>query len=257
MSIESYNEYVIKSDAETLRDEAKSILAYDEKQSNTWWFGFDREPDNIIENYIHQSARQHNLFESYIGAEWWIREHETIHSHWSFHTDSDVARWRQTGEYVTAPFSTVLYLCDSGQPTVVLDAMHDWTETSGPHIMGDNRWSFWSAPKLGKQICWSLPYYHGVVQDYGHLRNETRITLMFNLWKTRPFEPSCIEYNLPHQIKKGSVTLLPKKEKDIPWLEPHGVSEVTLKKMKFNLQYHGYCKDKKSWLVTQIQTGED
>ena len=64
-----------------------------------------------------KSAQQHGL-DGYLGAEWWIRSHDDINSQWYFHVDGDVDRFRETGEYLVAPFCTVTYLCDGGQPTV-------------------------------------------------------------------------------------------------------------------------------------------
>ncbi len=252
MSVESYGTYVLESDARRLRVEAEHILAHNPEQRNTWWLPFDREPSNIIEDYVVKSAMQHGVHGSYLGAEWWIREHTESSSSWYFHVDSDVARWRQEQVYYSAPFSTVLYLCDSGQPTVVVDKYADWEKTDNQYIVGENHWSMWSAPKMGKQINWSLPYFHGVVGNYGKLaEGETRITLMFNVWKTKPYAPSCIDYNLPYEIKKGCVTLTPIKDTDIEWKHPHGHIELNLEGVPFNLQYHGFCQHKKSWTVTQ------
>ena len=122
MSIESYNNYLTEESALDLRVEANTILAQDPEEKKTWWYELSKSPSNIIENFILKSAQQHGL-EGYLGAEWWIRSHDTIESQWYFHVDGDVDRFRQTGEYLAAPFSTVTYLCDGGQPTVVCDAV--------------------------------------------------------------------------------------------------------------------------------------
>ena len=252
MTIESYSIYLTEEDALRLRAEADNIVAHDPEEKKTWWYGFERPPQNIVENFIFHSARQHHLFHSYIGAEWWIRTHNNINSRWMFHVDGDLGHSRRSGEYRSAPFSTVTYLSDWGQPTVILDKYHDWTRKQF-YITGEDNWSFWSSPKLGKQINWSLPYFHGVVGKYGELpEGETRVTLMFNCWKTRPWEPECIEYNLPYEISQGEVRLTPEKDTKLPMLEPHGYFRTKLEGVDdLAIQYHGYNQAHKSWMVTQ------
>ena len=248
MTVESYSSYL--SNAKDLQVEAKNILAVDPEQKLTWWYDFNRAPENIIESFIFKSARQHNLFHSYVGAEWWIREHTSIESDWRFHTDVDVDRLERDHEVHAAPFSTVTYLCDSGQPTVLVDHYNDWTNTHG-NITGENNWTFWSAPKLGKHINWSIPYYHGVPANFGSLVNETRITLMYNVWRWKPLEPACVEYNLPYEISQGEAYITAKKDTELPWLEPHGYFNCELEGYPISMQYHGYYQQHKSWMVSQ------
>ena len=121
MTIESYSIYLTEEDALRLRAESDNIVAHDPEEKKTWWYGFERPPQNIVENFIFHSARQHHMFHSYIGAEWWIRTHNNINSRWLFHVDGDLGHSRRSGEYRSAPFSTVTYLSDWGQPTVILD----------------------------------------------------------------------------------------------------------------------------------------
>ena len=250
--IESYNSYLDLDSAKALRRECDNILTHDPLEQKTWWYGFDRPPQNILENFIFQSARQHNVFHSYIGAEWWIRSHDSLDSSWIFHVDGDLGQSRRGDQYCAAPFSTITYLTDYGQPTVVLDYMHDWMKKQF-YIMGDNAWTFWSSPKMGKHINWSLPYFHGVPHNYGYLpEGEKRVTLMYNVWKTKPWEPECIEYDLKYKISGGEVKLIPEKDDDIQWLEPHGYFTTKLEDaLDVAVQYHGYNKRGKSWIVTQ------
>ncbi len=252
MTIESYGIYLTEEDALKLRAEADNIVAHDPEEKLTWWYGFEREPQNIIEDFIYQSSRQHHMFHSYIGAEWWIRTHDNISSSWEFHIDSDLGHVRRSGKYRAAPFCTITYLSDWGQPTVLLDKYADWTRDQC-WIIGEDNWSFWSSPKMGKHINWSLPYIHGVVGEYGELpAGEKRVTLMFNCWKTRPWEPECIEYNLPYNISKGKVKLTPTKDGTLDQLEPHGYFNTRLENTEdIVIQYHGYNQKGKSWMVTQ------
>ena len=118
MSVESYGSYLTKDSAIKLRTEADNIIAHDPEEKKTWWYGFDRPPQNVIEEFIFQSSRQHNTFESYVGAEWWIRTHKHKSSNWPFHVDCDLGRLRKKEGYISAPFSTITYLSDYGQPTV-------------------------------------------------------------------------------------------------------------------------------------------
>ena len=254
MTIESYGEYLNEESALKLRHEADNIIAHDPEEKKTYWYGFHRPPQNIIEEFIYQSSCQHNMFHSYIGAEWWIRTHNKLSSTWDFHVDSDLGHQRRSGKYRAAPFCTITYLSDYGQPTVVLDRTADWTKDQF-FITGDNNWSFWASPKMGKHINWSLPYFHGVPANFGYLpEGETRVTLMFNCWKTKPWEPECIEYNLPYNISDGRVTLIPKKDGKLPMLDPHGYFNTELEggADPISIQYHGYNQQKKSWMVTQI-----
>lgn len=251
--IESYGTYVLDESVNNLCKEAINILAHDSEEKLTWWYQFDRKPRNIIENFIYQSARQHNMYHSYMGAEWWIRSHDDLSSYWYFHVDGDVDRFRKDGVYLSAPFCTVTYLTDSGQPTVLIDQYHDWTKTDGIYITGDNDWTFWSSPKAGKHISWSLPYYHGVVANYGEMKpNEKRITLMYNIWKTKPYEPACVEYNLPYTISPGTVTLTPKKDPFLEHKDPHGFFNAKLEGIDTAIQYHGFNEQGKSWIVSQF-----
>ena len=253
MSIESYNNYLTEESALDLRVEANTILAQDPEEKKTWWYELSKSPSNIIENFILKSAHQHGL-DGYLGAEWWIRSHDNIESQWYFHVDGDVGRFRQTGEYLAAPFSTVTYLCDGGQPTVVVDQHHDWLKTDGVYATGNDDWSFWSYPKMGKHICWSLPYFHGVPAGMGHIQpGDKRVTLMFNLWNSRPFEPECVEYNLSHKIKDGEVFLYPKKDTDLEFRKPHGHFTAYLEGIPTAIQFHGHHKLGDSFLVTQIR----
>ena len=107
MTVESYSSYL--SNAKDLQVEAKNILAVDPEQKLTWWYDFNRAPENIIENFIFKSARQHNLFHSYVGAEWWIREHTTIESDWRFHVDIDLDRREKCNEVHTEQFSSITF----------------------------------------------------------------------------------------------------------------------------------------------------
>ena len=86
MSIESYNNYLTEESALDLRVEANTILAQDPEEKLTWWYELSKSPSNIIENFILRSAHQHGL-DGYLGAEWWIRSHDTIDSQWYFHVD--------------------------------------------------------------------------------------------------------------------------------------------------------------------------
>lgn len=251
--IESYDEYLLDVDVSKMLEEAENILAHDPEQKLTWWYKFDKKPTNIIEDFIYKSARQHNMYHSYVGAEWWIRSHDDISSYWYFHVDGDVDRFRKDGIYYSAPFCTVTYLTNCGQPTVLLDQYHDWTKTDGVYIIGDNDWSFWSSPKAGKQISWSLPYFHGVVGNFGEMNpGEKRVTLMFNTWKTRPYEPACVEYNLPYEIKQGSVTLTPRKSQYLEYKDPHGFIKILLEGSENYLHYNGFNEQGKSWMVSQF-----
>lgn len=249
MTVESYSKYL--HNAKDLQTESKNILAHDPEQWVTWWYDFSRPPQNIIESFIFKSARQHNVFHSYIGAEWWIREHTSIDSNWRFHADIDVGRREKDNKIHAAPFSTITYLCDSGQPTVLVDQYVDW-ENTNEHIMGSNEWTLWCAPKLGKHINWSIQYYHGVPANYGVLdEGETRITLMYNVWRHKPYAPECIEYNLPYEISKEEAHLDIEKDTEIPWLDPHGYFNCELEGFPISMQYHGYYQKHKTWLVSQ------
>ena len=128
---------------------------------------------------------------------------------------------------------------------------NDWTNTDG-QIVGDNNWTFWAAPKLGKHINWSIPYFHGVPANFGSLIDETRITFMYNVWRWKPCEPACVEYNLPYEILKGEAHLDIKKDTELPWLEPHGYFNCELEGYPISMQYHGYYQQHKSWMVTQL-----
>jgi hypothetical protein len=251
--IESYKSYLLDTSANELKREAENILSHDKDEELTWWYKFDRKPQNIIEDFIYQSARQHNVYHSYAGAEWWIRSHDSISSSWYFHVDGDVDRFRKDGKYVAAPFSTVTYLTDCGQPTVLLDQYHDWTKEDGLYMIGENDWTFWSSPKAGKQICWSMPYFHGVPANYGDMEEgEKRITLMFNVWKEKPYAPACVEYNLPYEISQGIVTLTPKKDSFLEEKKPHGFFNILAEGVEMQVQYHGYNEQGASWIVTQF-----
>ena len=88
----------------------------------------------------------------------------------------------------------------------------------------------------------------------GHIQpGDKRVTLMFNLWNTRPFEPACIEYNLPHKIKDGEVFLYPKKDTNLEFREPHGHFTAYLEGIPTAVQFHGYHKAGDSFLVTQYR----
>lgn len=254
MSVESYGSYLTEDSAIKLRTEADNIITHDPLEQKTWWYSFNRPPQNIIEEFIFKSSRQHNTFESYIGAEWWIRTHNSKSSSWPFHIDADLGRHRKKEGYISAPFCSVTYLSDYGQPTVLVDRYHDWTipTKDGFYITGDNMWTMWSAPKMGKHISWSLPYFHGVVRDYGDFpEGETRVTLMYNCWKgEKPYAPECIEYNLPYKISEGTVDILPIKDK-LEFLIPHGFTTIVLEGEELALQYHGFNQKGKSWMVTQ------
>ena len=254
MSVESYGTYLSLESTLKLRDEADHIIAHDPEEKKTWWYSFNRPPQNIIEDFIYQSSRQHNTFESYIGAEWWIRTHIVKSSAWPFHIDADLGRHRKKEGYISAPFCSVTYLSDYGQPTVLVDRYHDWTipTQDGFYTTGDNMWSLWCSPALGKHLSWSLPYFHGVVRNYGDFpEGEKRVTLMFNCWKgEKPYAPECIEYNLDYKISKGKVTLTPIKDK-LEFLLPHGFMVANLEGEELSIQYHGFNQKGKTWLVTQ------
>ena len=253
MSIESYHSYLTEESAANLRAEADNILAHDPEEKLTWWYDLSKPPSNIIENYIMKSAQQHGL-DGYLGAEWWIRSHDDINSQWYFHVDGDVDRFRETGEYLAAPFCTVTYLSDGGQPTVVCDQHHDWLKNDSVYVTGNCDWTLWSYPKMGKHISWGLPYFHGVVANMGHIpAGDKRVTLMFNLWNSRPFEPACVEYNLPYNIKDGEVFLYPMKDTDLEFREPHGHFTAYLEGVETAIQFHGYHQPGDSFLVTQIR----
>jgi hypothetical protein len=255
--IESYSTYLSEESTALIKEEADNILAHDEDQKLTWWYGFDRHPENIIEQYIFESARKHNMYHSYVGAEWWIRSHDDLSSYWYFHVDGDLDRFNKDGVYYPAPFCTVTYLTNSGQPTILLDQYHDWSKTDGVYITGEDSWSFWSSPKAGKHITWAMPYFHGVPSNYGEMYpGEKRITLMYNIWKTKPYEPACVEYNLPYEIKKGSVTLTPQRDKDLLTKEPQGWFGVKLEGIDHSVQYHGINEQGASWFVSQYLPDE-
>ena len=253
MSIESYHNYLTEESALDLRVEANNILAHDPLEQKTWWYDFSKPPSNIIENYIFKSTQQHKLG-GYLGAEWWIRSHDDIKSQWYFHVDGDLGRWRAKQEYIAAPYCTVTFLSDGGQPTVICDQYHDWTKEDGCYATGNDDWTFWSYPRMGKHISWSLPYFHGVVGNMGHLQpGDKRVTLMYNLWNTRPLEPECVDYNLPYEIKKGETFLYPKKDTDLEFRKPHGHFTAHLQGIPTAIQFHGYHKPGDSFLVTQIR----
>ena len=64
MSVESYGTYLSLESTLKLRDEADHIIAHDPEEKKTWWYSFNRPPQNIIEDFIYQSSRQHNTFET-------------------------------------------------------------------------------------------------------------------------------------------------------------------------------------------------
>ena len=74
---------------------------------------------------------------------------------------------------------------------------------------------------------------------------------MYNCWKgEKPYEPECIDYNLPYEISQGTVAMLPIKDQ-LEFLIPHGFVPIVLEGEELALQYHGFNQKGKSWMVTQ------
>lgn len=197
------SDFIDKESIDNLSKECVEISKCTGADKN-FWFSFDRQPQNIIEDYIIQTIKSINYTGDASGAEWWVRVFNESYMDHPFHLDLDVTLSREKSIVKTPEISTILYLSWDGGPTVITNC-EKYEDSEKYEYYPEVPNVVWiSNPKPAKFVYWSKPYIHGVFG--GPNFQGPRITLMFNLWKQKPLQPECVEYFLSHTLSTKKIS---------------------------------------------------
>jgi hypothetical protein len=134
----------------------------------TIWYPLDRPPRTVFEQAIHHLRALTPGAKDAIAAEWWIRAAPSESGH-RFHFDRDEAL---LDVLVTPEASSILYLSDTGGPTIVTD-----TRARAPAAP---RRAVAVSPHLGRYVVFPGDLYHGVLP--GSPSRWPRVVMLMNWW---------------------------------------------------------------------------
>ncbi len=154
-------------------------------REGTIWFGAGLQPRTPIECAIRTLEQLVAPPKEYAGCEWWVQrvslpKRPEVALHW----DKDECEAARRIQWTHPALASVLYLADSGGPTVVLP----WTAETATQRPRDGE-IFASFPKKNRFLTFQGNLMHGVAPR--HFNPGTRLTLLVNWWWAKPEAPCC------------------------------------------------------------------
>lgn len=129
-----------------------------------------------------------------VGAEWWYQVKNKHSGNVNFHYDKDEGFASEYNKMVYPQISTVMYLTNSGSPTLILDMITPDGNDNVPTVANRSLLSF---PIKNKHLTFSGRLMHGVVSSLAKLNphqyeseENNRITLLVNWWTRTPLAPN-------------------------------------------------------------------
>lgn len=139
------------------------------KSDGTHWYSL-AEPARLLFEQTIQHLRRF-VSREFVGAEWWFRAASTD-TGFPFHFDRDEGI---RGSIVSPDLTSILYLSDTGGPTVVVDATPTRaTPRAGVAVH----------PRAGRFGMFSGAMLHGVLPT--RASRWPRVTMMVNWWRAKP-----------------------------------------------------------------------
>ena len=174
-----------------------------------WLSRHEPETMTLLHVIMHRYAAALGLDPSeWSGAEWWIQTRSGLDP---LHFHCDCAEGRKNGEANVHPLlSTVLYLTDSGGPTLVMDAelSHDADDDPLTFVPPSPQDGVLSYPARGRAIVFDGSLLHGVIEDKAEGSKETRVTLLMNFWRVRPTSCASVNWDDLYRNDKEAPTFL-------------------------------------------------
>src|SRR5262245_16877036 len=139
------------------------------------WFDYREKPRILFEQIILALRPHVPGADGCVGAEWWSRV-QGSETNFKFHFDTDLAI---VGDLVTPERSSVLYLSESGGPTVIVDI--------GPRSGRPPNLGLEVHPCTGRFLTFPGELLHGVLP--GSSSRWPRVAMFINWWAHRPKAP--------------------------------------------------------------------
>lgn len=150
------------------------------------WFGREAAPQLYIEHAIALVARLVPTTSAIAGAEWWIvARKSSLGMEW--HCDCDRIIYSREKRFVRPAISSVLYLNDSGGPTLIVDDVASNASVRRPTT---ERGCLGFLPNSNRYGVFPGDRFHAVaITD----DDDDRITIAINWWAEKPSAPLCID----------------------------------------------------------------
>ena len=174
----------------------QQVAATPKGREGTTWLGARIQPRTPVEHAIRFLEHLVAPPKDYAGCEWWVQrislpKRPDVALHW----DKDECEAARREQWTHPALASVLYLTDSGGPTVVLPVTVDSASTAQQRLDGD---IFAIFPRMNRFLTFQGNLLHGVAPR--HFNPGTRLTLLINWWRGQPEAPCCQPASLVHTI---------------------------------------------------------
>ncbi|MCB0309016.1 MAG: hypothetical protein KDD48_06555 [Bdellovibrionales bacterium] len=148
-----------------------------------FWYSFKGSPTNLFEQLIRYLRKIARPGSECIGAEWWVHSYA---SDWkkNFHFDRDEYAYLNTSKWIHPKFGSIVYVSDSGGPTVILDQRVDPKKGLIPEQAKKGTLIY---PKKNQFAIFAGNLRHGVYPaEFQSKNGSNRITFLINWWHRKP-----------------------------------------------------------------------
>jgi hypothetical protein len=128
--------------------------------------------------------------------EFWWRNDSSLNN---YHIDCDENERSLTGIYKLPLLSNVVYFNETLYPTILTNVNLDQYKYKD---FENNKSLCFSLPKKGKLVSFNSSYFHGITNIFRSYDNNSRSTLMINLWNHKP--KNVIFYNCKNTLNSYS-----------------------------------------------------